>query len=213
VRFRDRTDAGRRLAELLAPMPWTHPIVLALPRGGVPVAAQVASALGAPLEVFVACKVGARWQPELGVAAVTEGGVVVAAQGAPPLSSEDARDPDGPVARALAEAERRVERYRGSRALPDLHGRDVILVDDGLATGVTAHAALLDLRRREPRRLVLAVPVAARSTVDWIATRADSLVCVATPQGFGAVGAFYDRFDQTSDDEVLALLDAGRGDA
>lgn len=206
VRFGDRADAGRRLADRLTAQALGHPLVLALPRGGVPVAVPVAIALGAPLTVFVARKVGAPGRPELGVAAITEGSdhvVVTSAVRDLGIEPEALRSL---VSAERVELARRVDRYRGGRPLPALGERDVVLVDDGLATGVTAEAALLALRRLGARRLVLAVPVGAPDTVDRLGGIADDVVCLVTPRHFGAVGGWYDDFTQTTDDEVLALL-------
>lgn len=177
------------------------PIVLALPRGGVPVAARVASRLDAPLEVFVATKIGMPGQPELGIGAVAEGGAVVRSYAAPPGFERLAEE-------ARQELERRVARYRGERALPPLEGRNVVLVDDGLATGVTAEAALLALRQERPARLVLAAPVGAPDTVQRLGGPglADEIVCLERPGDLGAVGRWYDDFTQTTDEEVAELL-------
>lgn len=201
MRFRDRDDAGERLADAVvtAGLDLVDPVVLALPRGGVPVAAAVARRLGAPLDVFVARKVGAPGRPELGIGAVAEGGATVGV------------GPDEPAA-ALARAElaRRVEAYRGDRSLPALAGRDVVLVDDGLATGVTAEAAILGVRRCQPRprRVILAVPVGAPDTVARLGAPglAHEVVCVHSPWNLRAVGEWYDDFTQTSDEEVRRLL-------
>jgi putative phosphoribosyl transferase len=245
--FRDRRDAGRQLAELLVPLGLTDPVVLALPRGGVPVGAEVARRLQAPLDVFVARKLGAPGRPELGIGALAEAGLrgpnVEAGLRGPnveaglrvPNEEAGLRDPNAEIgARVVdregmrhlgiteaqldalviaeqAELARRVQAYRGDRALPDLAGRDVVLVDDGLATGVTAQAAVAALRRHRPRRLVLAVPVAAPDRVDALRAGGLEVVCVARPRGFQAVGTWYDRFDQTSDAEVLDLLRVGAG--
>jgi putative phosphoribosyl transferase len=208
-RFRDRADGGRRLAERLAGRTMTDPIVLALPRGGVPVGFEVAAAIGAPLEVFVARKVGAPGHEELGIGAVAEGSdVVVVADTAHRLGIDD------DTVRLLAtaarrELRRRVERYRDG-PLPDLRGRTVVLVDDGLATGVTADAALRALRERDPGELVLAVPVGAPATAHELRRVADDVVLVEAPPRFRAVGAWYDDFEQTSDEEVLRLLRSAR---
>ena len=206
VRFRDREEAGLRLAERLARYRDRQPIVLALPRGGVPVAAPIAAALAVPLEVFIARKVGAPDQPELGIGAVAEGGVR--------WQSEDALSmlgiSDDEFAR-LAEREEeelrlRVERYRGARPFPRITGRTAILVDDGLATGGTARAALEALRLAGPARLVLAVPVGPPATLHWLESEADEVVCLLAPRQFAAVGYWYRDFHPVSDNEVLDLL-------
>ena len=207
MRFRDRREAGRLIAEAVAPLDLADPIVLALPRGGVPVAYEVARALGAPLDVFVVRKVGAPQQPEYGIGAIAEGDGVVASPAALRMLRLTTDDWDALVARERAELTRRVRRYRGDRELPNLAGRDVVLVDDGLATGVTAEAAVRSLRRMGPRRLVLAAPVCARETAARLGSLADDVVCIAAPAEFRAVGMWYRDFRQTSDDEVLELLD------
>jgi putative phosphoribosyl transferase len=205
TRFHDRRDAGRRLAVALSGMDLRRPVVLALPRGGVPVGAEIAEALHAPLEVFVARKIGAPGRPEYGIGAVAEGGDplfdrwAVQALG---LSDRGLRDLAETERREL---ERRVRRYRGARSLPSVAGRSVVLVDDGLATGVTAEAALRALRDRGATDLVLAVPVCARDSSARLRSLAQ-IVCLSRPADFRAVGLWYEEFDQTSDGEVLALL-------
>ncbi|HXH56534.1 phosphoribosyltransferase [Iamia sp.] len=186
-------------------------VVLALPRGGVPVGFEVATALRAPLDVFVVRKVGAPHQPEMGIGAVAEGGTEVVdrrllrAVGVSDETFAELAD------RERVELQRRVTRYRGARPLPDVAGRDVVLVDDGLATGVTAEAALLALRAGGPRALHLAVPACAAESAERLRQIADDVVCVTTPSAFRAVGEWYDVFDQTTDDEVTELLErAGR---
>jgi putative phosphoribosyl transferase len=181
-------------------------MVLALPRGGVPVGREVAVALDAPLEVFVARKIGAPGHEELGIGAIAEGwdGVVVG-EAASALGFR-ATELRVLAQREQVELERRVERYRHGQPLPDLDGRDVILVDDGLATGATAEAALLALRCRHPARLILAVPVCAPDTAQRLRALADEVICLAAPMHFNAVGAWYAEFAPTSDAEVLELL-------
>jgi predicted phosphoribosyltransferase len=205
IRFRDRTDAGRQLSALLGAREWVEPVVLALPRGGVPVAAEVARDLGAALDVLVVRKVGVPWHPELAVGAIAEGGVEVVDEVSLArlgISSAEFRE----VAdRAQAELVRRVALYRGDRALPPLEGRDVIVIDDGLATGLTAQAAVRSVRLLGAARVVMAAPVCAADTPARL-DQADDVVCVRMPHDFRAVGLWYDEFGQTSDAEVLALL-------
>lgn len=204
--FRDRTEAGQRLTEVLAAWDLRDPMVLGLPRGGVPVASEVALGLGAPLEAFVARKIGAPRQPEFGVGAVAEGGTVVVNRAAQRSLGLDESSFAALVETACAEVRRQVRRYRGERPLPPLRNRTVVLVDDGLATGVTAEAALRDLRRAGVGSLTLAVPVCAPETARRLAALADDVVCVQSPQHLGAVGQWYERFEATAEEEVLDLL-------
>lgn len=206
-RFRDRTEAGRRLAaRLTAYEGRSDLLVLALPRGGVPVAAEVARALAAPLDVFVVRKLGVPGHEELAMGALASGGVrvlndeVVQALGIP------ADVIDRVAERERVEIERREAAYRDDRPPRDVRGRTVILVDDGLATGSTMRAAVAALRERGPDRIVVAVPVAAPATCAEFRTLADDCICVHTPEPFHAVGLWYEDFSQTSDDEVRALL-------
>ncbi|MGP0100824.1 MAG: phosphoribosyltransferase family protein [Solirubrobacteraceae bacterium] len=204
--FKDRRDAGRRLAEQLEPFRVEQPVVVGIPRGGVPVAAEVARALGAPLDVAVVRKIGAPQNPEFAIGALAEGGVHVLSQPvvhATGLSDAGLRALIADVERELGE---RVDRYRGSREPVDIAGRTVILVDDGLATGRSALAAVISLRKRGAGRVILAVPVAAPTSVEALRAEADEVVCVEMPDDLWAVGLWYDDFSPTSDEEVAALL-------
>jgi putative phosphoribosyl transferase len=213
--FNDRWEAGRILGEkvtdyLRQTQVTERPLVLALPRGGVPVGSVVAEAIGGELDVMVARKVGLPGQPEFGVGAVT-------AQGPPLLDhrvlgrvglTDDDLAPA--VARERAEAVRRLREYRGEQAEPRVGGRLAVVVDDGLATGVTARAALRALRAQRPARLVFAAPVCAADSIAGVQAESDAVVCVHCPAEFGAVGSFYTNFEQTSDEEVVQLLNAAR---
>ena len=204
--FKDRKDAGERLAQRLEREHLENPVVLALPRGGIPVGELVAAALGAPFEPFVARKLGAPGHAEFGIGAIAEGSdhVVVSDAAARLGLTDDDLAQQADTERP--ELERRVSTYRRGRPLPSLEDRDVVLVDDGLATGVTAEAALGALRRHQPRRLILAVPVCAPDTAARLGALADDVICLEAPEDFAAVGRWYDRFDQTTDEEVLDVL-------
>ena len=210
ILFEDRVDAGRQLAEQLAPYAEERPVVFALPRGGVPVGAEVSRSLGVPLEVIVSRKLGAPGQPEFGIGAVAPSGVRVLNERAVRALGIEEDYLEMISARELAEAERRLKLFRGDRPYPDLERRTAILVDDGLATGVTARAALLALRRMNPRRLVLAVPVCALQTAELLRPEADDLICLLAPANLEAVGLWYRNFEQTSDEEVVRLLEEVR---
>jgi putative phosphoribosyl transferase len=205
--FRDRKDAGQRLALLLRRLRGQPVVVLGLPRGGVPVALEVARALPAPLDVIVVRKLGVPFQPELGMGAVGEDGVrvlnfeVIRSAG---ISAEEVAK----VERSeLAEVTRRARRYRGGRPRQPLEGRVAVVVDDGIATGSTARAACQIARALGAARVVLAVPVAPAGWEERIGSDADELISVATPVPFYAIGQFYDDFSQTTDEEVAACLD------
>ncbi|MCW2877311.1 MAG: phosphoribosyltransferase [Sphaerisporangium sp.] len=208
--FADRAEAGNLLADRLAEAGLADPVVLALPRGGVAVAAPVAERLGVPLDVLVTRKIGHPQQPELGVGAIAEGGDPVFDSGFLLRLGIRASDLAPIVERERRELARRVTAYRGERRLPGLAGRDVIVVDDGLATGGTARAALRAVRMAGPGRLVLAVPVGSSRTVRALRDEADEVVVLATPPGFHAVGQWYERFEQLTDADVLRLLRLGR---
>ena len=208
--FENREDAGRRLAERLAHYRDERPVVFALPRGGVPVGYEISRSLGAPLDVFVARKLGAPGQPEFGIGAVAPGGVRVLNGNVVERLGIPADYLEAVTRKETAEVERRLRYFRGGRPEPEVRGRTVILVDDGLATGVTAQAAVEALRRLGPRRLVLAAPVCAAQTTERIGPEVDELVCLAAPPDLGAIGFWYRDFEQTSDEEVIVLLERAR---
>jgi putative phosphoribosyl transferase len=209
-RFADRVEAGQVLGERVAELGLDDPVVLALPRGGVPVAGEVARALDAPLDVYVARKIGAPGRPELGVGAIAEDGPPMFDSALLDALGLQSADLASTVAQERAELRRRVAVYRGDRELEQVKERDTVVVDDGLATGGTARAALVALRRLGPRRLVLAVPVAPPDTLRALRQLTDGALAVVTPMQFGAVGAWYRRFEQLDDEQVLAVLAAVR---
>jgi len=204
--FADREDGGRRLAEELKRRTWNDPLVLGLARGGVPVAAVVARWLGAELDVAVARKIGAPGRREFGVGAVTPDGPAIYDEAILRGLKLTAAGMARAEHRERAEARRRLERYRDGRPAVGLAGRDVILVDDGLATGVTATAALRDVRAGNPRTVVFAAPVGAPEAAAGLLHEADYVVCVTEPPDFRAVGQWYADFRQTSDEDVLDTL-------
>lgn len=206
--FRDRREAGRLLGERLRRRRLPAPVVFGLPRGGVPVAAEVAALLDAPLDVVVVRKLGCPWQPELGVGAIGEDGIRVVDRHLVRHLGIRREALDEVVAREQTELRRRVERYRGGRAHADVRGGTAVVVDDGIATGSTMRAALDVVRLWAPARLVLAVPVAPPHTLSSLAPLVDATVCLVATEAFGAVGQFYDDFAQTTDDEVVAALAA-----
>jgi predicted phosphoribosyltransferase len=208
--FRDRHDAGRQLADRLLDLRDALPIVLALPRGGVPVGYEIARELEAPLDVFLVRKIGAPGHRELGIGAVAQGGVRIFNESAIQMLGLTWQDIEAIVDEETAELERRQRRFRGDRPLLDLGDRIVILVDDGLATGVTALAAIRALRELRPARIMLAVPVCAAETARTMHVEVDDLVYVHAPEDFMAVGLWYDDFEQTTDEEVIDLLERAR---
>ncbi len=213
TRFRDRRDAGRKLADKLLSLESDYgpdPLVLGLPRGGVPVAYEVARALEAPLDVFVVRKLGSPGREELAMGAIASGGVrvlnheVIRSLGVSQADIERVARQEG------RELERRERRYRGDRAPLAVKGRTVILVDDGLATGASMRAAVTALRQQAPARIVVAVPTAAPETCAEFRAEVDEIVCAETPRPFYGVGMWYESFPQTSDEEVQALLEEAR---
>jgi predicted phosphoribosyltransferase len=207
ARYRNRADAGRRLAvELGEYAGRPDVIVLALPRGGVPVAYEVARALGAPLDVFVVRKLGLPAHPELAMGAIASGGIRVLDQAAIRRFGVTEQELAAVAAAEERELERRERQYREGIPLPDVAGKTVILIDDGLATGATMAAAAAALRIQRPAKLIVAVPVAAAETCDAFRDLVDEIVCAATPEPFLAVGMWYEDFSQTTDEEVHDLL-------
>jgi len=212
--FTHRTDAGRQLAAALERFKSAKPVVLALPRGGVPVAYEVAKALDAPMDLVLVRKIGAPWQPELAIAAVVDGGRpetvinqdIVDQLNIPPSYIEEQ------AAAELEEIERRRQRYLADRPRVDVAGRTAIVIDDGIATGATMEAALHATRRAGPKRLILAVPVAPPETIERLRAEVDEIVCPQSPKPFGAIGLFYAEFHQLSDDEVVDLLQRAKTD-
>ena len=208
--FANRRAAGQALARVLAARHFTDPVVLALPRGGVPVAAEIARVLDAPLDLVFVRKIGLRQQPELAAAAVVDGSnpEIVRNEDVIRLSGITQGYLDRKARRELAEIERRREVYLRDRPRVPLDGRTLILVDDGIATGASARVALRALRRRRPKALILAVPVAPTETLDELRAEVDDLVCLETPEPFIAVGIHYRDFHQLSDDDVVRVLAA-----
>jgi putative phosphoribosyl transferase len=208
--FADRRAAGQALAQALAARHLEDPVVLALPRGGVPVAAEIARALAAPLDLVLVRKIGVPYQPELAAAAVVDGG------DAEIVTNDDVIAMSGigrdylarATERELEEIERRRKVYLGARPRVPLEGRTLILVDDGIATGASVRAALKALRRRKPKALILAVPVAPADTVAGLRGEVDGVVCLEMPEPFMAIGLHYRDFRQLSDEDVVAILDA-----
>lgn len=212
VPFDDRADAGRQLARRLLPFDAEDPVVVAIPRGGVPVAKMIAEALQAPLQMLAVRKLGAPQNPEYGIGALAEDGTLVIDPEAIAVLRIHNGELDAIVARETAELRRRVRAYRGDRSPLDLGGRTVIVVDDGIATGVTDTAALRAARRRNPSRLILAVPVCAPDALERLRSEADEVVCLHVPRRLRSVGQYYRDFSQVSDEEVLDALES-RADA
>jgi predicted phosphoribosyltransferase len=206
--FIDRTDAGRKLAKALTAYKSQTPVILALPRGGVPVAAEVATALVAPLDLILVRKIGVPFQPELAMGAVVDGRepVIVRNEDVISLTGVSEQEFNATRDQQLAEIERRRKLYLGNRPHPQITDRVVIVVDDGIATGATTRAALQAIRMRKPSKLVLAVPVAPTDTLSKLQGEADDIVCLEDYENFGAIGLFYSDFRQVSDAEVIEML-------
>lgn len=204
--FKDRVEAGQRLAWALSDYKGKDAVVLAIPRGGVVVGHQVAEELGAPLDIIVPRKIGAPGNPELAIGAVTQDGSLML----DPRLVEILGVPEGHIEeearRQMDEIARRMSKYRGERPRPDLEGKIVILVDDGIATGATIRAAITSIRKQRPALLVVAVPVGPPREMENLKGEVDRVVCLMTPEPFYAIGQFYGDFSQTSDEEVNELL-------
>jgi putative phosphoribosyl transferase len=207
-RFRDRTEAGQQLAtRLTAYAARPDVLVLALPRGGVPVAFEVARALHVPLDVLIVRKLGVPGYEELAMGAIAPGGVRVLNDDVIQMLALPADVINQAVAREQHEIERREQLYRGSRPALEIHGRVIILVDDGIATGATMRAAVAAVKQRQPARIIIAVPVAAAATCQEFETEVDELVCIIKAEEFYAVGFWYEHFPQTTDEQVRSLLE------
>jgi len=211
MQFADRRDAGRRLAAELLPLAKERPVVVALPRGGVPVAVEVARALDAPLDILAVRKLGAPGNRELGVGAVAEGGSAVLDSSSAEQLGLTSSVLEATLEREIQELRRRVDRYRGERPPIAVRGRTVIVVDDGLATGLSELAAIRALRKREARRIVVAVPVGSRESIEMLGEEADQVLCLMIPDRLYGVGLWYEDFAPVSDEEVLALLEEAGG--
>jgi putative phosphoribosyl transferase len=207
--FKNRSEAGRKLAAALAAYRSQQPVILALPRGGVPVAAEVAKALKAPLDLILVRKIGVPTQPELAMGAVVDGGepIIVRNEDVIGLAGITESDFKAVCDSELAEIERRQQRYLGNRPRATVAGRTAIVIDDGVATGATTRAALQATRMRKPRQLVLAVPVAPTDNLAALRSNADDVVCLEDHEFFGAIGFYYRDFRQVSDEEVIKILE------
>jgi putative phosphoribosyl transferase len=207
--FQNRQQAGQKLAKNLQQYKSKNPIILGIPRGGVVVAHEVAKALQAPLDVIVARKIGAPLQPEFAIGAIAPGGISVFNQESVRYFSLNKQDLNVLVSREQQEMERRIELYRAGRKKLDLKNQTVIVIDDGLATGLTALAAVRSVKKAGAKEIILAVPVAAADTIRKMQPEVDKIICLTASEDFGAVSRFYADFPQTSDEEVIGLLSRG----
>ena len=210
LRFHDRKDAGQQLAAQLLGYTAQHPIILALPRGGVPVGYEVAKALRAPLDVWVVRKLGLPWQPEVGFGAVAEGGLVHLNRDILENVKLSEDEVEAAIEEQRREVEGRVRRFRRGLPPPQLAGRTVIVVDDGIATGGTVRVALRAIGDQQPKQTILAIPVAPAATVRALEPEVARVVCIRAPHDLHAIGQWYDDFSQVPDDEVIRLLDRAR---
>lgn len=204
--FENRRDAGKQLADELKTRNYDDPVIIAVPRGGVPLGIEVATALNAPLDLVIPRKIGAPGNPEYAVGAVTEDGSIVTNESAVKSTGATEEYIRRAAEEQRQEVERRLQEYRGDRDPTDVTEKTVIIVDDGVATGTTLKAAIKSIRRRGPSHLVVAVPVGSASSIQEIRRLADDVICLDTPSHFGAVGQYYRSFPQTTDDEVKKLL-------
>jgi putative phosphoribosyl transferase len=211
--FHDRAEAGRRLAKALTRYKDNEAVVLALPRGGAPVATVIATALHAPLDLVLVRKIGVPFQPELAMGAIADAGQAIIVRNEDVIAATGVSEAEFSAVcdRESREIERRRGLYLGGRERPEVSGRVAIVVDDGIATGATTRAALRAVRARGPKKLVLAVPVAPTETLDAMQDEADEIVCLEAHEVFGAIGYFYADFRQVSDEEVIDILDAAEG--
>lgn len=208
--FRDREQAGEALASALKDLRGRDVIVLAIPRGGVVVGSKVAKALGAPLDIIVTRKIGAPGEPEYALGAVTQNGDVILDEAVVRMLQVGRDYLDREAASQKEEVKDRMRRFRGDRAYPSLHGKTVVIVDDGVATGNTIMAAVMSVKSQRPQSVIVAVPVGPAESIAKLSTEADRVVCLETPEPFFAIGGFYAEFGQVEDDEVRRILEASR---
>jgi putative phosphoribosyl transferase len=205
--FHNRIQVGKLLANQLEKLQINDPVVLAIPRGGVVVAREIALALNSSLDLVVTRKIGAPGEPEYAIGAVTQDGEPLVDKEVVRMLGISEKYVEEESARQTLEIRERMHKYRGDRSYPDLGGKNVVIVDDGIATGNTALAAIKSVRRKRPSRVILAVGVAPQETVDKLSKAADEVICLATPEPFYAVGEFYEEFEQVGDEEVKGILD------